>query len=95
VHLRKIHEVPVPRATNGGLDFRLDDGGVLRLQEIPLRVVVMDDTTGLPAGIQGRPCRLAPELWKHLSVMLVAQYVELFSRTGTLPSFLVAVSDWT
>ena len=73
-------------AANGGLDFRLDDGGVLRLNEISLRVVVVDATTGLLAGIQGRPCRLAPEFWNHHTVMLVAKYVKLFSRNGT-PAF--------
>jgi hypothetical protein len=85
--------VPVLRTTNARLDFRLDRSRVLCLDEVRLRGVVVDETTGLPAGIQGRHCRLALELWKHLSVMLVAKYVKLFSRIGTL-SFLVTSRFW-
>ena len=80
--------MPVLRTTNARLDFRLDRSRVLCLDEVPLRVVVVDETTGLPAGIQGRLCRLALELWEHLTVMLVAKYVKLFSRIGTLPFHL-------
>lgn len=85
--------MPVLRTTNARLDFRLDRGGVLCLDEVPLRVVVLDETAGLPAAIQGRLCRLALELWEHLSVMLVAKYVNLFSRTGTRP-FLLTSRFW-
>src|SRR5258707_664655 len=69
---------------NVGLDFRLAPLPILGLDEVPLRAVVVDETTGLPAGISERLCRFAPAFKEHLSVMLVAKDVEVFSRPATL-----------
>jgi len=47
---------------NARLDFRLAPVPILGLDEVPLRALVVDETTGLPAGIYERLCRLASVL---------------------------------
>ncbi len=54
--------VAISYITDGRLDFRLAPVPILGLDEVPLRALVVDETTGLPAGIYERLCRLASVL---------------------------------
>jgi hypothetical protein len=72
------------------LDLRLAPVSVLGLDRVPLRAVVVDETTGLPAGISECLCRFATALQEHLGVMFIAKHVKVFSRTGTQPFVLTS-----
>jgi hypothetical protein len=95
--------VAIITTTDARADFLFGCVCVLFVDEVPLRAVVADETTGLLAGIEERLYGIAPGLWDHLSVILVAKYAKIFPRTGTLPFLfpcrlrldLVPTAPWT
>jgi hypothetical protein len=65
--------------------FVLDGFSVFRVDEIPIRAVIADETTGLLADVEQLLGRVAREFERHLGVMLVAEYAKVLCRKGTQP----------
>jgi hypothetical protein len=68
---------------------------VLCVEEVSTRVIVADQAAGLLASVHRPLCELARESYRHLRVMLVAEYVKLVTRTVTQPSSILATGGQT